>query len=425
MKKRVRNYILRRMARREFLSAASMATAGLMMSSVKANAEGCANGIRFGSNPDGVRMVVDLSENSAYNIFLLSNPSRVVLDLTDVTCNKATIEKDATGHVSDVRLGSGATGGGSRIVVDISSPLKVKKAFSLSPSGKFNWRLVVDLEKTSEADFAQLVGIGHAVSSMKDVNAVPKSQITTKPKEIEAAPVVATPPRKKKIILDPGHGGRDPGAIGYSGVYEKNITLAMGQELKKICERTGKYDVHLTRNSDHIVSLRGRVKKARELEGDLFISLHADSTKNKKVMGLSVYTLSENASDKEAGALADRENKADIIAGIDLGGETPEVAGILIDLAQRETMNRSAHFASLMVGEVQKAVRILKNTHRFAGFAVLKAPDIPSVLLEMGYLSNKTEEKLLRERSYRRKLANAVLTSIDDYFSAEQKASLF
>ncbi|MBN2751864.1 MAG: N-acetylmuramoyl-L-alanine amidase, partial [Rhodospirillaceae bacterium] len=227
---------------------------------------------------------------------------------------------------------------------------------------------------------------------------------------------------KPVIILDPGHGGVDPGAIGVNGIYEKHITLAMGRQLKAHLEKTGRYKVVLTRDRDIFISLRGRVAIARRAHGDLFVSLHADSNPNRRTRGLSIYTLSERASDKEAALLADKENKSDIISGMDFSEESPEVTGILIDLAQRESMNLSAQFASLAVGELGRKVRTLSNTHRFAGFAVLKAPDIPSVLLEMGYLSNAEEVRLLQQTAYRERLSESMTHAVDRYFDQTQSA---
>ena len=226
------------------------------------------------------------------------------------------------------------------------------------------------------------------------------------------------------IMLDAGHGGRDPGAIGYSGVYEKNITLAMGKELKNILEKEG-YKVYLTRSTDIFIPLRERVRIARRHKADLFLSIHADSAVNRSAKGLSVYTLSETASDKEAAALAERENKADVIGGLNLVEHSKEVSDILINLAQRESMNRSSEFATFMVQEMRKSVQLVDNTHRFAGFAVLKAPDIPSALLEMGYLSNRTEEKLLKQQSYRKKLGVSTSRAVNKFFDNMRHASIF
>ena len=162
---------------------------------------------------------------------------------------------------------------------------------------------------------------------------------------------------------------------------------------------------------------------ARDAKAELFISIHADAVKNKSIRGPSVYTLSEKASDNEAGELAEKENKADLIAGIDLTHETPEVTNILIDLAQRETMNESARYAAILIKEIRKATEALRNSHRFAGFAVLKAPDVPSVLLEMGFLSNPTDERQLKSRQYRSKLAAAVVKSVEAHFVRVEEAN--
>jgi len=252
----------------------------------------------------------------------------------------------------------------------------------------------------------------------KAAMAVPAPQ-PMEPVEPKALPADGKP----VVVIDPGHGGVDPGAIGVSGIYEKYITLAVARELKASLEKNGRYKVYLTRDRDIFIRLRDRVAIARQYNADLFISLHADSVANPQLKGLSVYTLSQNASDSEAQALADKENKADLIAGIDLSHESADVANILIDLAQRETMNRSAGFAGGVVDEVGREQTLLGNTHRFAGFAVLKAPDVPSVLVEMGYLSNEAEERNLRQPEYRVKLAKGISRAVDRFFLQGQKAA--
>ena len=190
----------------------------------------------------------------------------------------------------------------------------------------------------------------------------------------------------------------------------------MAKELKEELDKYSKYKVYLTRNRDVFIPLRDRVKIARKHDADLFISIHADSARNRKAKGLSVYTLSETASDKEAAALAEKENKADIVAGLNFADHTKEVSDILLSLAQRETNNSSSEFANLLSSEMSKVVKTVSNTHRFAGFAVLKAPDVPSVLLELGYLSNPEEEKFLRQKNYRKKLVKSTLKAINNFF---------
>jgi N-acetylmuramoyl-L-alanine amidase len=220
------------------------------------------------------------------------------------------------------------------------------------------------------------------------------------------------------VVLDPGHGGSDPGTIGIGGVHEKEVTLTLARELRRALEASGRYAVRLTRDGDEFVPLRDRIARARAAGADMFLSIHADSIASGETRGASVYTLSDTASDAEAAALAQRENRADIIAGIDLSNESRDVASILIDLAQRETMNSSARLAHLVVAELGKDVRLLPTSpHRFAGFVVLKSPDVPSVLLELGYLSNREDAALLRSAEHRRRLTHALLRAIDGYFA--------
>lgn len=230
------------------------------------------------------------------------------------------------------------------------------------------------------------------------------------------------PPTKPKsggdkflIALDAGHGGKDPGAIGIDGTEEKEITLKMAIELKALLEGTGRYDVLLVRDDDTLIPLRKRIEIARQSGADLFISLHADHNDNKHQRGASVYTLSETASDAEAAALATRENKEDLITGVDLSHQSQMVTSILIDLAQRETKNLSARFASYVTKQLSTTTRMVYSSHRFAGFAVLKSPDVPSILVELGYLSNEMDEKELVSKKYRGRMAKAILRAIDQY----------
>ncbi|HKF74353.1 MAG TPA: N-acetylmuramoyl-L-alanine amidase [Stellaceae bacterium] len=231
----------------------------------------------------------------------------------------------------------------------------------------------------------------------------------------EAATAKAQPTRRT-VVLDPGHGGIDPGAIGVTGAYEKEITLSTVELAAGLLEATRRYKVVLTRRDDEFIALEDRVAHARAARGDLFLSVHADAIPDSGVRGASVFTLSEHASDAEAAALAQRENRADLIAGIDLSRHTPEVSSILLDLARRQTNNQSIVLARKLVAELGRDVRLLNNSHRSAGFVVLKAPDIPSALVELGCLSNKDEEKLLRLATYQRKLAVSILRSVNDYF---------
>ena len=398
-----------------------LATAVIFCCAFSAADSAAASGItsmRIGQGVGSVRIVFDADRKFDYKVFLLNEPKRLVIDTFDVKVSPE-IEKyvDKNNLVTKTRLGSVGTDG-IRIVFDLQKPAIVKKAFMLAPQSNFGWRFVIDVSIASEREFSSKVGSKYALSNE---NSFAGSYSSSSSKSSSKAKTVN---KKKIIVLDPGHGGKDPGAIGYSGVYEKNITLAMAKELKVILEKEG-YKVHLTRSTDIFIPLRDRVKIARKYNADLFMSIHADSAVNRSAKGLSVYTLSETASDKEAAALAERENKADVVAGLNLLEHSKEVSDILINLAQRETMNRSSECASFMVQEMRKSVKLRDNTHRFAGFAVLKAPDVPSVLLEMGYLSNRTEERLLKQKDYRRKLAVSTSKAVEKYFDNMQHASVF
>jgi len=357
--------------------------------------------IRTGQQTDGIRLVFDGTEKFQYDAFLLDNPNRLVIDLKNAVF-KSTPKVAANQLISSFRMGNlSGVKDGKRLVFELRRNANIKRKFALEPAdGQKNWRLVIDLVQQGTAGPAPVVV-----------------------KASTTAPTRPNPRRQKIVVLDPGHGGKDPGAIGRSyKTYEKHITLSMGKELKKQLEAKG-FKVYMTRSTDVFIPLRKRVAIARSYHADLFISLHADSTYNRNAQGLSIYTLSETASDKEAAALAERENKADIIDGMDFSDNSPEINDVLISLSQNDSRNKSSKFAAYVVGEMKKIVKVMNNTHRFAGFAVLKAPDIPSVLVELGYLSNYTEEKYLRDPSYRKKLAIAIAKSVALYFADPEISS--
>ena len=216
------------------------------------------------------------------------------------------------------------------------------------------------------------------------------------------------------VVIDPGHGGVDPGAIGIDGVYEKYITFAVATDLAQLLRLTRSFRVVLTRGADEYVPLRERVARARALHADLFISIHADALPNPEKRGLSVFTLSRTASDREAAALADSEN-SDVVSGVRLARQPREIGAILIDLVRRETDNRSRQLARDVVASFAGDTQLLENPQRSAGFVVLTAPDIPSVLVELGCLSNAVEGRLLQRPSYRRKLARGLARAIEVY----------
>lgn len=381
--------------------------------------------VRVGLHGARTRVVLDLDRAVKFDVFTLPEPYRVVLNLPEVTwkLNPSTLPENK-GMLSRLRYGLFSPGT-ARMVFDVKSPIIVEKSFLLRPIDGKRWRLVLDLASTSETAFLEALAKKREKDRGK-LNALVASSVKVPPHtglQNMVPPRRPTVPGKRIIAIDPGHGGVDPGTIGVGKTYEKTITLALGRDIKKALEATGRYKVIMTRNRDIFLRLRDRVKVARDAGAELFISVHADSVGNAKTRGLSVYTLSEKASDKEAAKLAAKENKADLIAGIDLTAESTDVTNILLDLAQRETMNQSALFAKKVVNELRREVKLLRNTHRFAGFAVLKAPDMPSVLLEAGFLSNRQDERNLLSKNYRAKLAKAVARGVDRHFTGTEQAA--
>ncbi len=370
--------------------------------------------LRVGSHPDKVRIVLDMDRRVEFSIFLLPDPYRVVVDIPEVSFRlPATAASQTVGPVAGWRYGQFRPGT-SRVVIDAAEPVAVKSAFILPPSGAQQHRLVIDLTPSARDTF-----LADSEASIKRHMALSAPRLSTPP--AAPAPLPESDDRMT-IVIDAGHGGVDPGAIGHDGVYEKEIVLAAARELKAALEKTGRYKAVLTREGDSFIRLRERIAIARRVDADMFISLHADSIGDKSLRGLSVYTLSETASDKEAEALAASENKADIIAGIDFSHQEPEVTNILIDLAQRRTMNYSARLAGYVVHEMEGETKLLGRPHRFAGFAVLKAPDVPSVLVELGFLSNREDSTRLQNPSFRRKVAAGFTRAIDRYFQGVQAA---
>jgi N-acetylmuramoyl-L-alanine amidase len=370
---------------------------------------------RVGPHPDMTRFVLELSEAPAYEIFTLADPFRVVMDLPELDWRlPADQVPRGLGVIEDLRFGLFQPGR-SRVVLDVKTPVRIKNVHILAPGGKYaTYRLVIDLQRVSRRAFLTL-------DRRKVVSRPPLP--AARPLGLPRLP--AKPPTDKRptVVIDAGHGGVDPGAIGVSGAREKTIVLAYARELRRQLLASGRYRVAMTRNSDVTLPLRTRVEIGERAEGDLFVSLHANTFKSRRVRGASVYTLSETASDAEAEALAAKENKADVLSGVNLDGQSEDVSKILIDLAQRETMNLSKNFANVLVTEIGKSARLLPKPHRSAGFAVLKSPTVPSVLVEVGYMSNKREERLLLSKAHRKKVSAAIIKAIDNYFTWHNKVS--
>jgi N-acetylmuramoyl-L-alanine amidase len=387
-----------------------------------------ASDFRLGIHAEMTRLVIELSEPVEYRAFALANPDRIVIDLPEIDWRmRPGSVRRAEGLVQGFRFGL-VRPGTSRVVLDLKRSGYIKGAFLLPPGDGAMYRFVLDIAPGRQAlgkSLASAPGLRRPTSRSKTRPAARRKVSIRQPRLRFPSPVrkpYLGRTKRRVVVIDPGHGGIDPGAIGRSGIAEKSITLAAARAIKAGMDRTGRYKVLLTRDRDMFIQLRDRVAIARDKGAELFISLHADTIRNKNVRGLSVYTLSERASDKEAAELAERENKADLIAGIDLSGQAPGVTNILIDLAQRESMNESARAAGFLVAELKRVSRLLRNTHRFAGFAVLKAPDVPSLLIEMGFLSNARDERSLRSAKYRRRLAGAVTKAIDRFFARVEQA---
>lgn len=369
-------------------------------------AAGDVSGVRFGQNGETTRFVIELSGDTKPAIFLLADPYRIVIDLPEVNWQGGEAVR-SMGVVEGYRHGL-FTGETYRIVLDLKNPAVVSNAFSLPATNGRGKRYVVDIKPSSRAEFIEAV-------------ASSKPQRARYAAKVEAAPAVSNSRRKDGkhiIVLDPGHGGIDPGNLGVIGVHEKVITLKIARAIRDELNKTGRYEVHLTRDRDIFHKVRERFRIARRHNADLFISIHADSIKNSRIRGGSVYNLSETASDKEAARLARRENKSDVIAGVNLDVVEDEVSGILIDLAQRETMNYSAQFAEILVAQMNGKVPMLERAHRYANLGVLKAPDVPSVLLEAGYLTNRSNARFLNSKNGQTLIARSTRLAIDQYFSS-------
>lgn len=335
-------------------------------------------------------ITIEMPEIEPYKVFTLGNPDRLVVDVPSAPLSASDRKRLALpasydgGLIKDLRFGQ-FNPETLRLVFDLKTPVRVVSA---EPDQDRKTRRLVIVIKTED-----------------------ERRAAAEPRKTE----------KPLIVIDPGHGGIDPGTIAADGTREKDVVLKYAEALQEKLAASGKYRVMLTRDDDTLIVLRQRFEMARKAGAALFISLHADSAPDN-VRGVSIYTLSEKASDEEAEALAARENKSDVLAGIDLQEERKDVADILISLAQRETKNRSATLADMLVASLKGKVRMVPNPHRFAGFAVLKAPDIPSVLIELGFLSHREDAKLLKSSGHRDKVVAGIASGIDAYFRRKKKA---
>ena len=379
-------------------------------------------GVRVGAHPDRTRIVLDVTEPVPFRVHLLERPDRLVIDLPEVGWRAGEPRPPAgidlvTGfHYGRFQPGTW------RVVVGLRRPVEVVGTMRLPPLAPGgDHRLVIDVAPRAATAAAPPPPAAAAVDRAARAERVPlppTAVATPKLKPVTGATPVGF--QKPVIVLDPGHGGRDAGAVGRSGTLEKDVVLAVARDLRDRLVATGRYEVVLTRTDDTYVGLHERLEVARGAGASAFLSIHADSLEQTTLRGASVYTLSDTASDKEAEALAQKHNKAAILNGVDLSAHDPEVQRILIDLAQRDTNNRSIDLASGVAVELGRATAMLRRDRRHGGFVVLKSPDVPSVLVELGFLSNPEDERNLRDAAHRAGLAGALLRALDRFIFPQQ-----
>jgi N-acetylmuramoyl-L-alanine amidase len=374
-----------------------------------------ASDVRLAGDAKQTRFVLDLDKAIEFRAFTLADPYRVVVDIPQVSFQlPAGAGTAGRGLIKAFRYGL-VMPGGSRIVFDLTGPAKVAKAYVIEASNGQPPRLVLELEEVDRTTFVQSL----AADSRPEL----RPAIADASAAIPMAPAVAPKPAapldsRPVVVIDPGHGGLDNGT--QSGTEnEKTLVLGFGLALRDRIEKSGKYRVVMTRTDDTFIPLADRVRIARNQSAALFVSIHADALPRHEgdAQGATIYTLSDRGSDAEAERLAEAENKADAIGGVNLTEEPTEVADILIDLAQRETRTFSNRFARLLMGEMKTTARMHKNPLKSAAFKVLKAPDIPSVLVELGYVSNKTDMENLLSDNWRSRTAGSMAQAIDAFFA--------
>ncbi len=358
--------------------------------------------------PDYTRITIESSAKINNDQMMLKNPERIVIDLKGISVNKALKDlssklKQNDPNILNIRVGQ-FTPKVSRIVIDLKKSARVK-IFSLPPVAPYKDRLVIDVYPASNDKLSNLL------------NKIEKKQI-----EQKKTPVIKEKPKKKKqvvVAIDAGHGGEDPGAIGKYGTKEKKIVLQIAKKLSKLINADPKMKAYLVRDSDYFIPLKKRVSKARKVKADIFISIHADAFRKRNVSGSSVFALSEKgATSAFAKFIANKENEADLIGGVSIDDKDPLLAKTLLDLSQSATINDSLKLANFVLKEIKKVNNLHKKYPEQAGFAVLKAPDIPSILIEAAFLSNPQEEKQLKTAKFQNKLAKAIYLGTKEYIKS-------
>ena len=381
-----------------------------------------ASDARLAGDAKQTRFILDLDKPVQFRAFALADPYRVIVDLPQVSFQLPTGAGVAgRGLVKAFRYGL-VMPGGSRIVFDLTGPAKIAKSYVLEAANGQPPRLVLEFEEVDRTAFVQSL----APESRPELRpAIAEANAAAARSDAPAAPKPAPGPPDKRpvVVIDPGHGGVDNGTqAGGGDIMEKNLVLGFGLALRDRIEKSGKYRVVMTRTDDTFIPLGDRVKIARSESAALFVSIHADALRRGEgdAQGATIYTLSDKASDSEAERLADTENKSDAIGGVSLADEPTEVADILIDLVQRETKTFSNRFARVLMGEMKNTVRMHKHPLKSAGFRVLKAPDVPSVLVELGYVSNKGDLEHLVSENWRNRTVGSIAQAIDTFLAKRQ-----
>ena len=378
---------------------------------------------RLAGDAKQTRVVLDLDKPIQFRAFPLADPYRVVLDLPQVSFKLAAgIGVAGRGLVKAFRYGL-VMPGGSRIVFDLTGPAKIAKSYVLEAANGQPPRLVLEFEEVDRTAFVQLLAPESRPElrpAIADANAGVANAGVARPDASIVTASTQPPDKRPVVVIDPGHGGVDNGTqAGGGDIMEKNLVLGFGLALRDRIEKSGKYRVVMTRTDDTFIPLGERVKIARNESASLFVSIHADALPRGEgdAQGATIYTLADKATDAEAERLADAENKSDAIGGVNLADEPTEVADILIDLVQRETRTFSNRFARTLMGEMKNTVRMHKHPLKSAGFRVLKAPDVPSVLVELGYVSNKGDLEHLVSENWRNKTVGSMAQAIDAFFA--------
>lgn len=361
-------------------------------------------GVRAAGDDTVTRIVLEFDRPVEVSHRLLDGPWRLVLDFPKIAYGFDAEEDYESGLVSKLRFGD-MSESHSRLIFEMDGPFAVKEVMKRADAQTGGENVVIDIEAVPQEAFSA------ALKESIDADA------TVNEAEKQSRLGISAPDRDRPftIVIDPGHGGIDHGAEGTTGTLEKDVVLSFARVLRDELEKYSGARVFMTRDSDVFVALDDRSGFARQHQADLFISIHADSLRQHHVRGATVYTISEKASDSVAAAIAEDQNLADSLAGVELEEESGGISDILVDLARRETVGFSVQFARLVIDDIKGFARLIKNPHRHAGFRVLKAPDVPSVLIELGYLSNPEDEEMMQEREWQEELAARLADAIEKF----------